>query len=104
MTAGVQRFGRYFERKGWIKSADAREAEREVSAAGFGGVDPAGQHETDGKVHLEGKDRGVRWVVEFATAYAIVKILLVPRIIFSVWATPGFAKWTVVPIMKMFKR
>lgn len=42
---------------------------------------------------------GVRIVVEFATAYTITKALLVPRIMFSVWATPAFARWTVVPVM-----
>lgn len=51
---------------------------------------------------------GVRLVVEFATAYAITKALLVPRIMFSVWATPGFARWTVVPVVarvgKWFKK
>jgi hypothetical protein len=41
--------------------------------------------------------------VEFATAYAITKALLVPRIMFSVWATPGFARWTVVPAVRRFK-
>jgi len=46
---------------------------------------------------------GVRLVVEFATAYAIVKMFLIPRIVFSVWATPTFAKWTVAPFLKRFQ-
>jgi hypothetical protein len=29
--------------------------------------------------------------------------LLVPRIMFSVWATPGFARWTVVPAVRRFQ-
>jgi hypothetical protein len=46
---------------------------------------------------------GVRLVVEFATAYAITKALLVPRIMFSVWATPAFARMTVVPAVRRLK-
>jgi hypothetical protein len=46
---------------------------------------------------------GVRLVVEFATAYAITKALIVPRVVFSVWATPGFARWTVVPLLNRIK-
>ena len=33
-----------------------------------------------------------------ATAYAITKALLPLRLMFSVWATPGFARLVVVPI------
>jgi hypothetical protein len=90
VLSGVERFGRYFRRKGWIRSGEAEEAEREVAEL---------QHEREA-VKSEG---GVRLVVEFATAYAITKALLVPRIMFSVWATPGFARWTVVPAVRRFK-
>lgn len=47
---------------------------------------------------------GVRLVVEFATAYAIVKMFLIPRILFSVWATPWFARMTVIPFLSRFKK
>jgi len=39
-----------------------------------------------------------------ATAYAITKALLPLRLIFSVWATPWFARVSVVPVMNWFKR
>jgi len=42
---------------------------------------------------------GVKLAVEFATAYAVTKFLLPVRLVFSVWATPGFARWTVVPVV-----
>lgn len=137
---GVERFGRYFRRKGWIRSGEAEEAEREVmeiqeqegkwkqqDADREGGKDEEKRWkewmrekgiikttEVDGK-KLRKIDKawkinegGVRLVVEFATAYAITKALLVPRIMFSVWATPGFARWTVVPLTarlgKVFSR
>ncbi|KAH7067940.1 hypothetical protein FB567DRAFT_457636 [Paraphoma chrysanthemicola] len=116
---GVERFGRYFRRKGWIRSGEAEEAEREVmeiqeQEGKWKQQDTTGEEDDDGK-KLRKIDKawkinegGVRLVVEFATAYAITKALLVPRIMFSVWATPSFARWTVVPLTarlgKMFSR
>ncbi|KAF2705767.1 hypothetical protein K504DRAFT_459862 [Pleomassaria siparia CBS 279.74] len=90
---GVERFGKYFKRKGWIRSEEAAEAEREVQE------------------DLRRRDRawnigegGTRVVVEFATAYAITKMLLPARIIFSVWGTPWFARIAVAPVMGAVKR
>ncbi|KAF1829224.1 hypothetical protein BDW02DRAFT_475888, partial [Decorospora gaudefroyi] len=87
IEAGVERFGRYFRRKGWIGGEEVVDV---------------------GEMRGEGQERvwrvgegGVRVVVEFATAYAIVKMFLVPRILFSVWATPAFARWTVVPGLRV---
>ena len=37
-------------------------------------------------------ENGVRWFVEFGTAYAIVKVAMPLRIIGCVWATPWFAR------------
>jgi hypothetical protein len=99
---GVERFGRYFRRKGWIRSGEAEEAEREVNV----------EMERD-KANLELRRRdkawnigegGVRVVVEFATAYAIVKMFLPVRIVLSVWGTPWFASRTVVPAMRVVRR
>ena len=43
-----------------------------------------------------------------ATAYAITKTLLPVRLMFSVWATPGFARAVVIPIRnglgRLFRR
>lgn len=44
-------------------------------------------------------ESGVRIVVELATAYAIVKMLIPFRLVVSVWLTPWFARWTVLPLM-----
>lgn len=46
---------------------------------------------------------GVRIVVELATAYAVTKLLLPVRLVFSVWATPAFARWTVLPVTRFAK-
>ncbi|KAF2646874.1 hypothetical protein P280DRAFT_20628 [Massarina eburnea CBS 473.64] len=88
---GVERFGKYFKRKGWIRGEDAKEAEFEV------------EMRSRDKAWNIGEG-GVRVVVEFATAYAVTKVLLPARIIASVWATPWFAKKAVVPAMTRFKR
>jgi len=40
----------------------------------------------------------VRIVVELATAWAVVKLLLPVRLVVSVWGTPCFARWTVAPV------
>jgi hypothetical protein len=97
IASGVERFGRYFKRKGWIRSEEALEAEREV--------DDMQNNKNLRKVDYAWNvgEGGVRLVVEFATAYAIVKMLLVPRIVFSVWATPAFARWTVAPLLRRFR-
>jgi hypothetical protein len=42
-------------------------------------------------------------LVEFATAYTITKVLLPVRIVFSVWGTPGFARWAVLPVIRRVK-
>lgn len=48
-------------------------------------------------------ESGTRLVVEFATAYAVVKVLLPLRLLVSVWGSPWFARWTVVPFSNMVK-
>jgi hypothetical protein len=113
VLSGVERFGRYFRRKGWIRSDEAEEAEREVQEIvaekdrirheDISADTEASKLRKVDKAWNVGEG-GVRLVVEFATAYAITKALVVPRVVFSVWATPGFAKWTVVPVIKKFKR
>ncbi|KAL1597084.1 hypothetical protein SLS60_008666 [Paraconiothyrium brasiliense] len=87
---GVERFGKYFKRKGWIRSEEASEAELEV------------EMRTRDKAWDIGEG-GVRLVVEFATAYTITKVLLPVRIVASVWATPWFARKTLVPLLAKFK-
>ena len=88
---GVERFGKYFRRKGWIRSEDVGEAEHEVEL-----------RRRDHAWNIS--EGGVRVVVEFATAYAITKVFLPLRIMASVWGTPWFARTAVVPLMSQFKR
>ncbi|KAF2269406.1 hypothetical protein CC78DRAFT_574967 [Lojkania enalia] len=67
---GVERFGKYFRRKGWIGSEEATEAEREAQAE-------MSRRDTAWRVG----EGGVRLVVEFATAYAVTKVLLPVRVL-----------------------
>ncbi|PVI04300.1 hypothetical protein DM02DRAFT_586229 [Periconia macrospinosa] len=87
---GVERFGRYFRKKGWIRSEDAKEAGLEVE-----------MRKRDKAWNIS--EGGVRVVVEFATAYAVTKVLLPLRIVASVWATPWFARKAVVPLLQRFR-
>lgn len=81
VSDGVEKFGNYFRRKGWLGEESA------------------------GRFKWWGRGEGsVKIVVEFATAYALTKALLPLRLIVSVWATPWFARVTVVPCINMFKR
>ncbi|KAK2814166.1 hypothetical protein FQN50_000570 [Emmonsiellopsis sp. PD_5] len=84
---GVRRFGRWLRRKGWVGDEAEMEVEREVGE----GVIAAGEGRNTA-------DRGVRLILEFATAYAITKALLPVRILLSVWATPWFARGVLGPV------
>lgn len=98
---GVEMFGRYFRRKGWIRSGEAEEAEREVSAELEKDRESQKLRKIDRAWSIG--EGGTRLVVEFATAYAITKMLLPLRIMLSVWGTPWFASKTVVPVTRRLK-
>lgn len=80
VSEGTEKFGRYLRRKGWISD-----------------------DEMGGRWWGRGEG-GVRWVAELATAYAITKILLPLRLGMSVWGTPWFARWTVLPVSGAIRR
>lgn len=84
ISGGVEKFGRWLRKRGWISEADDRASR-------------SGRWWTRG-------EGGVRIVTELATAYAITKVLLPLRLVISVWATPWFARWTVLPFTAMMKR
>jgi len=95
-------------KKGWI--SDAQEAEVEAEADGerkkrrrWWGSGEGEKSGWTGKWFGRGED-GVRLVVELGTAYAITKALLPLRLVVSVWCTPWFARWTVLPVTGAMKR
>lgn len=81
VSEGIQKFGNYARKKGWL-----------------------GNEETRNFRWWEKGEGGLRIVVEFATAYAITKVLLPLRLVLSVWATPWFARFAVTPATKWFKQ
>ncbi|TVY24236.1 hypothetical protein LHYA1_G007017 [Lachnellula hyalina] len=82
---GVVKFGRYFGRKGWFGFDGTEGMEgMEKLDGGVEGTGVRGEGERGGQ--------GMRILIEVATAYAITKVLLPVRIVFSVWATPWFAR------------
>jgi len=93
VKAGVEKFGRYLRRKGWIDDGEVMGADAKEGRLGSNA----------GKWWGRGEG-GVRIVVELATAYAVTKLLLPVRLVFSVWATPAFARWTVLPVAGFVKR
>jgi hypothetical protein len=88
VSAGVEKFGRYFRNKGWITEADETNLEEEAYKDKLG-------HESEGRSSRKGNS--TRLIIEFATAYAIVKALLPLRLLVSVSASPWFARMVVVP-------
>lgn len=80
---GLARFERYFRNKGWFgfeRLADGQDTVPVVA------------------------DRGAGILLEVATAYGITKLLLAPRIAFSVWATPWFARSVIGPVAAVFRK
>ncbi|KAL2424510.1 hypothetical protein ABEF95_011235 [Exophiala dermatitidis] len=95
INAGVEKFGRYFRKKGWISERDELDVEEKTKQAKAGKF----EKQTISKWFNRGEDT-TRWVVEFATAYAVVKVLLPLRLVISVWGAPWFNRLAVIPFGK----
>ncbi|GJN85637.1 hypothetical protein PLIIFM63780_009206 [Purpureocillium lilacinum] len=88
VQGGVARFERYFSRKGWFgfgKEDAGAGAEQDEEAGGKSHTDEVVDKWRSG-------DRKYEILMEVALAYAVTKALLPLRIIFSVSATPWFAR------------
>jgi len=96
---GVNKFGNYFRKKGWVSSTDSSTAQ---AAAAEGPTEEDGRGVRPGKWDIT--ESGVRVIVEFATAYAVTKAFLPLRIVGSVWATPWFARSVVVPMGRAVRK
>ncbi|KAL4994147.1 hypothetical protein BDV10DRAFT_10286 [Aspergillus recurvatus] len=84
---GTRRFTRWLKKKGWVE--DSVDVDNVTAGTAM-------------------EKKGVRLILEFATAYAATKALLPLRIVASVWATPWFARTVLGPIgraaRKLFRR
>src|SRR5438045_3422285 len=76
ISAGVEKFGNYFRRKGWFGLSEDADVVTESKRGRAWNVSEA----------------GTKIVVEVATAYAVTKAMLPLRLMLSVWATPWFAR------------
>ncbi|KAL6243622.1 hypothetical protein RBB50_009615 [Rhinocladiella similis] len=90
---GVEKFGRYFRKKGWISEKDEKGVEEQTKEGHAMRLEKNSASKWFGR-----GESATRWVVEFATAYTIVKALLPVRIFVSVWGAPWFARLAVIPI------
>jgi hypothetical protein len=81
---GVQKWGRYLRKKGWIKESE--KAENSTVTA------------------TTTPEQGVKLVLEVAVAWALVKMALPIRIAASVGLTPWFARRVILPIGRPFRR
>jgi len=86
---GVERFGKWLLKRGWV----VRKIQDGATSAAPD-AEGVGQTGTRGLI----ADNGVQLILEFATAYAITKVLLPLRIVVSVWATPWFARIVIGPM------
>lgn len=101
---GVTLFGNYFRRKGWITSSDAESAKSVAEEGRAEKVEQkSGRGQSLGKWWNRGEG-GTRLVIEFATAYAVVKALMPLRIIISIWGAPWFARWSIIPMQNLFRK
>ena len=105
VSEGVQKFGRYFARKGWF-GFDKKESDNTAEEIGENerGVNAQGRVEDVKKAGWSVGESGSRILVEVATAYAITKVLLPGRVILSVWATPWFARNVLGALRRAFRR
>ncbi|EER41161.1 conserved hypothetical protein [Histoplasma capsulatum var. duboisii H88] len=88
---GVKRFGRWLRTKGWV----AGEAEVRAEAMVEEEMGMGAKSSLAGNIDA---DKGVRLILEFATAYAITKAMMPVRIVLSVWTTPWFARAVLGPL------
>lgn len=100
VVSGIDKFGKYFKRKGWIGAGEKDVLEQRA----HDGEELMRIDNTKEMKWWNREDGGMRWVVEFATAYALVKALLPLRIVVSVWGAPWVARWSVIPCSSAFKR
>ena len=104
VLTGVEKFGNYFRRKGWIDADEQKDAELLAANGEAERAEQAGKSRGRVTKWWGRGEAGTRVVIEFATAYALVKLLLPLRLVLSAWGAPWFARWTVIPISNIVKQ
>jgi hypothetical protein len=105
ITEGIEKFGKYFRRKGWLGEVVEPEPSLVTGKEGglVGGRVEGGGEGLDSDTWNVGAD-GMKILVEVGTAWAIVKVLLAVRLVGCVWLTPWFARVAVLPITRLVGR
>lgn len=106
VSAGVEKFDRYFRRKGWQGEEGVAKRDR-YWGFGEGGVRVVVEYVFILLPESASKEfyaYGLADAHRFATAYAITKALLPIRLVLSVWATPWFARVAILPSTNMIRR
>jgi hypothetical protein len=106
LSQGVERFTKYFRRKGWFGVGHGGD-DGELRGADVLDIGGAGTVLTGGMATTEGMTApvsGQRIIVEFATAYALTKALLPVRLVACAWATPWFARAVVGRVSALVER
>lgn len=104
VLAGVERFGNYFRKKGWIDAREQKEAKELAEEENTQGAEGKGKRPGRISRWWGRGEVGTRIVIEFATAYAMVKLFLPIRLVVSAWGAAWFARWTVIPVSNSLKR
>lgn len=110
VSEGVEKFGRYFGRKGWFgfsREDSTFSTIESVNGDGMGGVvvvSESGIEGGQGEKKWYAGENGKRILMEVATAYAVTKVLLPVRVVLSVWGTPWFARNILGRVGGMFRR
>lgn len=91
-----------FLRKGGKGDKDEGEVEEAAKSKARKAIEAA--RTVKGKVTWDNSEMGYKLGVQIVAAYAITKMLLVPRVAFSLWLTPSFARAMVWSRKLIFRR
>jgi hypothetical protein len=91
----VNKMARWLRKKELIKERNEEE-EKQGTEQGKNRWSDKSRKMVEGMV--QGAEDKQRLLVEVATAYAVVKVLLPFRIVLSAWAAPWSARWVLIPV------
>ncbi|KAK8096665.1 hypothetical protein PG999_012609 [Apiospora kogelbergensis] len=100
------------KKKSWFAFLKKQKSEEEEAAEAAAAADKAQQRSTTQKALKALKEQatwdnteaGYKLGVQIVAAYAITKMLLIPRVAFSLWLTPSFARAMVWSRKAIFRR
>lgn len=94
IAESVEKIGRWFRRRGWIDEEQKADVEARIKAGDAARFEKEREQSLNIWSHNEGRGR---LLVELATAYAIVKLLVPARLVLSAFWAPWFATRVLLP-------